>query len=372
MTRFNDSSRSAQKNDPPFPPNRLLRRNFLRFLTAGASLSLLNWPALAEGTATPDILPIVPEVPLTPFDAPVGTWSLALLPDTQYYSQDHPDVFIRQTEWLVKNREKHRILFMLHEGDIVNVDLPVQWENARKALDVLKGQLPYALSLGNHDYDMSKPGGRSTLINEYFTAKDYQQNESVGFFEEGKMENSWHTFTAPTGKFMVLALEFGPRDEVLVWANQIAARHPEHTIIVVTHAHTYWDSTLFDWAKYGEKQAWNPKIYPMAKVSSVNDGMDVWNKLVSQHPNMRFVFNGHVVNNGTGYVVGELSNGAKVHQILANYQTGVIPDRGYGGGGYMRLMQFLPDGKTVRVRSYSPLYDHWLTDPSQQFELQLS
>jgi hypothetical protein len=38
----------------------------------------------------------------------------------------------------------------------------------------------------------------------------------------------------------------------------------------------------------------------------------------------------------------------------------------------MRLLEFQPDGTTVRVSSYSPLYDSYLTDPDQNYSLTLN
>jgi hypothetical protein len=37
----------------------------------------------------------------------------------------------------------------------------------------------------------------------------------------------------------------------------------------------------------------------------------------------------------------------------------------------MRLVDILPDGKTVRVSSYSPLYDSYLTDADQTYTFTL-
>jgi hypothetical protein len=79
-----------------------------------------------------------------------------------------------------------------------------------------------------------------------------------------------------------------------------------------------------------------------------------------------------VLNYGTGYLVSTGDHQQKVHQILANYQGAVEPRRAYGGGGFLRLMQFFPDGETVQVKTYSPWYDVWLTEPEQQFRLNLS
>jgi hypothetical protein len=52
--------------------------------------------------------------------------------------------------------------------------------------------------------------------------------------------------------------------------------------------------------------------------------------------------------------------------MLVNYQM-----RQLGGEGYLRLIEFLPDGKTVHVKSYSPLYDSYLQDAGNQFNFEL-
>jgi hypothetical protein len=156
---------------------------------------------------------------------------------------------------------------------------------------------------------------------------------------------------------------------VVEWANQQVAAHPQHTVILTTHAYVFSDDTRYDFATRGDKQTWNPKTYPVAKLEEVNDGEDLWRKLVSQHSNIRFTLNGHVLNDGAGRVSSEGKDGKMVHQILSNYQYGVKPDRPFHGGGYFRLMQFLADKKTVRVKTYSPWLDNWFTGPEQQFEL---
>lgn len=346
-------------------------------------LALLAASVMGADTQQAEILQPVKQVPSTDFDAPPGTWTLVVLPDTQYYAKTHPDVFTRQTEWIVRNREAHNILFVAHEGDVTAGNLPEQWQVARDAMSVLnRAGIPYALLPGNHDLgEKGKTTTRDTFMNDYFKAADYQNSVKYGLFEEGKMENSWHAISTPTGKFLLLALEFGPRDAVLEWANKVTEQHPDHKVIVVTHAYLQNEGERDDWSK-GESfsgRGGNPKHYGYAKQGDVNDGEDMWRKFISRHPNIVMVLNGHVCGRGVSYRSDPGKEGQKIHQMLANFQdsghksgAGVVqPGRGYGGGGYLRLMRFYPDGKTVEIKTYSPWYDHWLKEPDHQFKIEL-
>ena len=347
------------------------RRQFLKPLAAGTVAGFFPQTVFAQADALP---PHAEEIPIIPLGAPEGTWTLAVFPDSQSLTRMHPQVYIRQAEWVAAHKQSHDIRFVAHLGDITDNNRPEQWQNAKKAMDLLKqAGIPYSLVPGNHD--LGKDGGtldRSTLLNDLFKPDDYSNSAKVAYFEDGHLENSAHDFATPHGDFLLIALEFGPRNEVLAWAGQQAAAHPDRSVIVTTHAYLYSDDTRFDFEKYGTKQGWNPKTYPIAKLGEVNDGEAIWQKLVSQHDNIRFTLNGHVLNDGTGYSVSRGKAGQNIHQLLSNYQDGVQPARPYHGGGFFRLMQFLADRKTVRVKSYSPWLNQWLTTPAQQFEFSLA
>jgi hypothetical protein len=75
----------------------------------------------------------------------------------------------------------------------------------------------------------------------------------------------------------------------------------------------------------------------------------LWQKLVRRHPNTMIVLSGHVSTGGLGYLASEADYGNTVHQMMVDYEK----MRG-GGQAFMRLLEFLPDGKTVQVRTYSP------------------
>lgn len=300
-----------------------------------------------------------------------GSWTLVILPDTQVYSRAYPQHFEAQTKWIAEHAKSHNIKYVLHEGDITDNNVPEQWDNAARAMQILDGKVPYAIVPGNHDYG---PNGNAVDRTTMFTQEKYfgvgspnsKQPSVGGFFEEDSTENSYHTFEAGGRTWLVIGLEWAPRDEVVAWANKVAAEHPDHAIMLLTHAYMYYDDTRYDWATKGNDQTWNPHSYGVAKIpgETVNDGEQLWQKLVSKHPNFRFTFNGHVLEDGTGRLSSKGEQGNTVHQLLANYQF-----KTEGGQGDLRLLEFLEDGKTVEVRTYSPVLDRHDTAADQEFQL---
>jgi hypothetical protein len=65
-------------------------------------------------------------------------------------------------------------------------------------------------------------------------------------------------------------------------------------------------------------------------------------------------------------LASKTDTGITCQQMLSNYQF-----RDLGGEGYMRLLEFKPDGTTVQVSTYSPLYDSYLTDADQSYSFTL-
>lgn len=295
-------------------------------------------------------------------------WSFVLLPDTQCYSESHPEVFVAQTAWIARQRHARNIKFVLHLGDITNNNVHPEWANARRAMDELRhAGMPHLLVPGNHDLGTwGNTHDRSSQFSDWFI----QRNARV----TGESENAYLSVDTGTAKLLIVGLEFGPRDAVVEWANGIVAKHPDHHAILLTHAYMYSDSTRYDWLAHGRDQTWNPNAYGVATrpgqmEQGVNDGEALWQKLVSRHPQFAFTFNGHVLNDGIGHLESAGAGGQAVHQMLVNYQCGVRPDRRMGGGGFLRLVEVQPDGRTVDISDYSPYYDQWLTDPDRKFSL---
>jgi hypothetical protein len=285
-------------------------------------------------------------------------FALVALPDTQCYTHEllgaTRDIFTTQTQWIVDHRDELNIAFVLHEGDLTDQNTAADWTNARTSMSLLNGVVPYALALGNHD-GLWTASNSTALFNQFFPVSQFQGLPTFGgVFESNRMDNCYHLFSAGGLDWIAFALEFGPRNSVLAWANQIASNYPTRQVVMVTHAHVYLDNTLH--GTYSN-QAWLPTGY-----GRDNNGTNVWDKFLRRHANARAAFNGHILANGTGRIVTTGDNGNPVYQMLANYQMNVL-----GGAGYLRLVRFFPDQRKMSVTTYSPYLDSWLTNADNQF-----
>ena len=72
-----------------------------------------------------------------------------------------------------------------------------------------------------------------------------------------------------------------------------------------------------------------------------------------------------------------LLTGKNVPQMMFNAQTADKQWFGNGGDGWLRIMEFMPDGKTIKIKTFSPLFalspltcdKSWRTDSYDQFDI---
>ena len=330
----------------------LQRRNWIKCL----------WCAALALQASTLSLPASPPPPVP------GGFTLVVLPDTQLYSLKYPDTYDVQTRWIAGNARRYNVSYVLHVGDITDKNTPPEWQIAAQAHARMAGVVPCALLPGNHDLGL----GRGSGLTEHFPTADFKRLPTFGGFydrEPQRSDNSYHLFEAGGRKWLILALEFGPRDDVLRWANEIAARHPDRSVILITHAYLRPDNTRYDHrvkivvnGKESDKGLGKSALPYAQDPAGFNDGEDMWQKLVSRHSNFAFVISGHVC--VTGHRTDPGRHGNPVHQILVDYQN-----QPNGGDGYLRLLQFSAGLKTVRVSDYSPTLDQISEVKGASFEL---
>lgn len=297
----------------------------------------------------------------------VSPFTVVVLPDTQDSIARYPQILKSQVRWIRDNAVARNIAFVIHVGDITDTGSPVEWQRASGILAGLDGAVPCALALGNHDLDPRRPRD-TVLFNRFFPVPSGSTDAGwCGTFTPGRRENACQLFAAGGVRYLVLTIEFGPRDEVLAWANETVRRYPEHRVIVNTHAFTYTENR-----RQSRRDHWNPHDYAwLAAVGSVNDGEEMWRKFAGLHRNIFMVVNGHVKGDGAGKLASVGPGGATVFQLLANYQSGVTATSD-GQTGFMRIMTFYPARGVIEVRTYSPYRDQWLRGFNHEFDIDLA
>lgn len=293
------------------------------------------------------------------FDS-VDEFTVVALPDTQYYSRDFPDVFRAQTQWIADHVQDQRIKIVLGLGDIVDDGAdPAQWQNADSAVRLLDGEVPYLMAIGNHDYASAKPAARSAGaqgFNTFFGPSRYAGASWYrGSFPPGSNENFYGVLNINGRDYLILVLEFAPRDSSLAWADGILKANQDKEATIVTHAFTFTDNTRMSRCDANSAASFG--------VGQDNDGDDVWWKLVRKYANIRMVLSGHVnTGDGTGHRVDLGDNGNLVNQMLSDYQSDAL-----GGGGFLRLIRVSPSLNRVSVFTYSPYSSSFKTDDHNQF-----
>jgi hypothetical protein len=296
--------------------------------------------------------------------------TMIVLPDTQYYASSFPSVFTGQTDFIVSKRRELNIAAVLHVGDLVDADIPAQWTVANSAMRELDNVVPYVVVPGNHDYSSA---GRNSTMSNYFAPSSMPW--LTGTMMPGQIDNSYALMDIGPQKWLVLGLEFGPRDSVLAWANQVLKdpRYVNYPVILVTHAYLYSDGSRYDIKVGGTDstksnyQYWNPQYYGFTASEGINDGEAIWQKLVLPNSNVRLIFCGHMT--GWSRLSSVRPDGTSVHQILSDYQW--LQGENFGFG-YLRVVQLDYDNKKIQVRTFSPFLNAYLEDDPNQFTLDLN
>ncbi len=139
-------------------------------------------------------------------------FSVVLLPDTQNYSEKYADTYVAQTLWIRQQAKSDNIKFVVHLGDIVQTSTQEpEWEHADRAMRMLDGVVPYSMAPGNHD--MVVKTRDSTLYNKYYSPERFADRPWYGGHMDDTNDNNFCFFEASGMKFMILNLEFAPRDE---------------------------------------------------------------------------------------------------------------------------------------------------------------
>ncbi len=358
-----------------------------------------------------------PSIPLYPALQNDSSFSMIFLSDPQSYNKFSlcQSIFDMQTAWTALVRNRLNVIAALISGDMVekndsehpyvdghihssaqyqtdlrngNQTSQQQWEAVSRALERLDNVMPYIPCQGNHDCGPLAAEDRRSEMPKYFYPERNLLNEkhlvSLGENYEGKetMENCAFEFHTDTwGDLLVIGFEFAPRDEALNWARELieSDQYKSHRVIIFTHSFLDKDGNR----PTSESYTLQPRNWPQA----------VWEKLIYPSENIVMVLCGHAGNPPSikstvaatdysctvSFRTDTAANGRTIPQMMFNAQCADGSWYGNGGDGWLRIMEFKPDGETVSVRTFSPLFalsqftksQAWRTKDYDQFSFKV-
>ncbi len=247
----------------------------------------------------------------------VSSLVLALLPDTQYYSEGAPYLYAAQTRWLAARAEQLGEPFVMHLGDLVQTaKVDVEWSVADDAMRTLeRAGVGYSIAPGNHDLrdggdDAERDHAAEPYLRRFPRARaarqpSFRARDPLGYSEYHVVERHGVTL-------LIMALDWRPSPTTRAWARAVLAAHPRLPTIITTHE----------------------LVVPTGDGGAVRSGHadTLWDELIRDNDQVFLAVGGHF--SGSGYRVERNDAGHPVIMMVVDYQG-----RYGGGNGYLRLME---------------------------------
>lgn len=320
----------------PHPLRRLLRGAAAIGATAALAAGALT--AAAPAALAADAVP-----PAS--DDLASRFSIAMLPDTQFYSRYSSDQFIPrygkdpftvQAEWLRDNRDTYKIAMTSQLGDIVDRQgVQREWQAADNAVRVLDdAKMPYAIAPGNHDVRNSDDRLDDTdydLSAEPFL-KWFGPQRAAGVSTYGGSDatgmSQYQVFEAEGQKYLLFALSWRISPATVDWVQSVLDANPTMPAILTSH------SIL--------------NIAPDAESPLETEyGLELWDALIRKNDQIFLTVNGHF--HGASSQVKKNDFGNDVAQVVMDYQ--MAHD---GGNGYLGMFEFDLTNGELNLETVSP------------------
>ena len=314
----------------------------------------------------------------------IAPWTLAGIGDTQVLvkTSEGQQVFSNNTQWLADNAAELHLAFVTQLGDIVengkygrtsvppsstnNVD---EWNGADVALSILDGIVGWGTLIGNHEYDWvdvlpgvtpsgawltpTPPSGFEAWKERFgpVTTGRYAAMPEFGGVATNDVD-TYFTYTASGRAYLHLHLQADIPDDTIAWAQGIIDAHPGMPTILSTH--------VFEGTSFG------PPNNPYIAGSGRNSANAIWDKLIKDNSQIFMVLSGH-----TGQQQHQTRTNTAGEPVFTIVQDYAGSDVGGSPAGYLRLYEFDEAHSRIRVTTYSPTLDTFLTGATHQFDLPL-
>ena len=311
---------------------KLILLSFLALAFSGcvpAAVAAAELPAAAQAAVTPYVSHTARPTP-RPTPRPARTvrpepFSLIWIADTQNMTRDNCAPIHSMAEWIADNWKGLNARYAVHTGDIVSNGLKdSHWERVEPALKRLPKDLPFMTVAGNHNV------GTRRKYENYLRWRFDTALPKSQVFQDGR--GSYAALETGAGKFLLVGMGVTISGEGYDWLNEVFAKHPDHTGILALH----------DYLSTGGGRS--------------EEGGKVFERVVKNNPNLRFVLCGH--NRGVAMEQDALDDNGDgkpdrvVYQMMYNFQNDAERT------GYFRILTFSPD-RSLTVTTYSPYMDDY-------------
>ena len=272
-------------------------------------------------------------------------YSFAVVGDTQWLSKYAPAKMEGIYDWILANQESKKIAHVFGLGDITEdwntANKEQEWIRAHQYISKLDGKLSYSLVRGNHD--------ESKYFLKYFANETYM-SQFDGFIADGDIRNSYMLMTIGQTDYLFMTLDFGVSDEMIEWANEVILAHPNHKVIITTHGYQAFNEDRIDYDNVPTSGGMGSQNDVDTNVGNnnrgYNNGEQVWDKLISKHPNIFLVMCGHTPFEDVVLLQTEGDHGNVVNQMVIDAQW-MDPQK--GGVGMVCMLYFSEDGTQMKV-----------------------
>lgn len=305
-----------------------------------------------------------------------GVFTIALLPDTQYYTAKKHNgtmkMFQNQIDWIRANAIGQNIAYVVHLGDVSDhgENKLEEWKRAREVMYQLEQPLegypegiPYGVAVGNHDTTpMNTAGAMKDGYPASFGLAHFQGKSYYGgaFNDQPSSENHFSLFSAGGKDFIVIFIGYNEEttkakkneeleEKVFKWVGSLLKKHKDRKAIIVSHSllRRPEGSQSLALPNVGYDGNAKPKFTPQGKAIY---------EYVKDYKNVFLMLGGHI--SGEAHRV-DLYKGNKIKSILTDYQSRRDAPYGdnnrNGGGGMMRTLTLdIPNNK-IHVKSFVPL-----------------
>ena len=280
-------------------------------------------------------------------------YSFGVVGDTQILAQWTPNEVKRYSNWAIANKESKNLQAMLYMGDLSNGRTDTeesewrrQWTNVSEATNIMDDEVPYIVVPGNHDYLKDSSTRDLTMFNEYYPYSKFSaKNYFGGAYQTEHTENTYYTFEVCGVKYLVMAMEFGPTNEVLNWMDEIIETHNDYRTIVITHGFLNPAGEL-----YGDSSFLSADWYFSRNGEEATSSVEFWNKHLSKHQNLFMILCGHSV---TESVALKILNGQKGNKVITLRMDPSYLIAGNGCDPVLGLLGFNETTKDVTLNYFS-------------------